>query len=596
MPTRAKMRGNDPRAPEFTGARGDFGEDGNAMIVIEPNGVGPGLEIGFLSVAGRRAVNEDYAGIALGETAGAATRGVVVALADGMGGAAAGAVAAELAVRSFLEGYYQLPETLGPERAAARALDAANAWVHAQGRVDPRLTAMAATFAALILRGRQAYFLRAGDIRLYRLREGRLRRIGADHYEPAVIGGVVLRAVGLESSIAADCDVLDLAEGDRYLLCSDGLHRTLSDVRIAPLLAKADAQTAAQRLIEAAVAFGRDNASAVVLDVMALPVLDLHYLERVIGPLPIGDPPRSGDTVDGYLLGSVLYSGHYSRLFVAHPADQPQGDPVIVKFPLPRAEHDENIRRSFLRETWISGRVKSQYLIDYLPPEPGRQTRLYAVSPYYDGETLETRLQRSPVGLHEGIEIAGRLAKAIDTLNRREIFHRDVKPENVMLLRDGGLRLLDLGFSAMPGVLDPAPAEVPGTPAYMAPELFAGGSGDARSDVFAFGVTLYRMLSGGKSPYGLRQSVPLHRHRPDLPAYLSRVLEKGMARDPDERYQDVLELLYELEYAGRTGAPAGVARRRSLYERNPLLFWQVTAWTAIAVAFGLLVALAKPWT
>lgn len=566
------------------------------MIVIEPNGVGPGLEIGLVSIAGKRPVNEDYAGIALGEPSGAATRGTVVALADGMGGAVAGAVAAELSVRAFLEGYYQLPETLGPERAAARALDAANSWLHAQGQVDPQLKAFAATFAAFIVRGREAYFLRAGDIRLYRLRQGQLEQVGADHYEPAMVGGVVLRAVGLARAIAADWDVLDLREADRYLLCSDGLHRAISSARLIELLSEADSQVAAQRLAEVGAAAGHDNVSAFVIDVLSLPVIDRHYLERVIGALPIRDVPRVGDRVDGYMLESVLYAGFYSRLFVARPAGQPQGDVVIVKFPLPRAEHDENIRRSFLRETWISSRVKNQYLIEYLLPAPGRQTRLYAVSPYYDGETLEVRLQRKSIGLRGGLGIADRLAKAIDSLNRREIYHRDIKPENVLLLRDGGLRLLDLGFSTLPGVLDPAPPEVPGTPAYMAPELFAGACGDARSDVYAYSVTLYRMFSGGKSPYGLRRSVPLHHYRPDLPIYLNRVLEKGMAPDPGQRYQDVLEMFYELEYAGRAGIRGERASRKSLYERNPLLFWKVAAWVSIGVAAALAIALAKPWS
>lgn len=110
----------------------------------------------------------------------------------------------------------------------------------------------------------------------------------------------------------------------------------------------------------------------------------------------------------------------------------------------------------------------------------------------------------------------------------------------------------------------------------MAPELMKGAPGDACSEVFAFGVTLYRTFSAGPLPYGFNGRVPLHAHRPDLPEWLDVVLEKALQTDPKRRYQDVLEVCADLQRFA--AAPDEVKpRRQRLIERNPLAFWQAVS-------------------
>jgi len=275
-----------------------------------------------------------------------------------------------------------------------------------------------------------------------------------------------------------------------------------------------------------------------------------------------------------------------------------EGRKVVVKFPHPRVTAEAVYRRAFVREAWVGLQVRSPYVCEVIELAAERPTRLYSVMPHYPGETLEARLLRAPpVGLEEGVRIGILLGKAVYALNRRDIVHRDIKPENVLLTADGGLRLLDLGVARLPG-LERAPDEaIPGTPSYMAPELFGGAAGDTQSDVYALGVTLFRLFSV-HYPFGeveafstprFTKRASLLRHRPDLPAWLDGLLARATAIDPAHRFGDGMELAIELEQ-NLAHAPRIVARRQSLYERNPLRFWKIVS---LLLIVALVVSLAR---
>src|SRR5579871_7049162 len=143
----------------------------------------PGVKasVGFASETGPRERNEDFAGAVFGWELPQPRGDVVAAIADGIGGAKGGRVAAEMAVRGFLDGFCDLPETMEVRRAAARVLTSLNAWIFAQGRRDAKLAGMGCTFTALVLRGRVAHFVHLGDTRAYRLRGDRLACLTTDH-------------------------------------------------------------------------------------------------------------------------------------------------------------------------------------------------------------------------------------------------------------------------------------------------------------------------------------------------------------------------------------------------------------------------------
>jgi serine/threonine protein phosphatase PrpC len=556
-------------------------------------------EIGFATESGRRPDNQDFVAARTGRPRVDSRQDVVAAVADGVGGHAGGREAAELTVRAFLDGYFALPGSLGVRQAAARALDAINSWIVAQGRVDALRAGMATTFTALILAGRAGHCVHVGDSRLYRFRENALEQVSEDH----VMGrgdfkNQLRRAVGLEAPLRLDHASFSLRPHERYLLCSDGVHGALGDARLHDILARRAApQQTAQDLVAAALDAGSaDNCTALVVDILDTPPAEAGELRDFFHDLPILPPPAPGVIVDDYRLDALIAEGRYSRLIRAE--DLRTGAPVVIKFPQPRVAEDRTYRRAFVNEAFVASRVRSPWIGEVIEQPPERQSRLYSVMPFYDGETLEQRLNREPrVSYDEGAQLATRMARAVAALHRAGIIHRDIKPDNVLLLKDGGLRLIDLGVARLPQLEDFPPEDIPGTASYMAPELFAGAAGDQLSDLFALGVTVYRMFARAY-PYGEiepfskpRFGAPasLAARRPDLPAWLEGAVGRAIAVDPKERYADVLEFAFEIENGARIGRPT-TPKKTALYQRNPLLFWQALC---AALALALILVLAR---
>jgi serine/threonine protein phosphatase PrpC len=556
------------------------------------------VQAGIATEQGMRDRNEDFAACLL---PGMGQTRLLAAVADGVGGAKGGRVAAETAVRMFLDAQDELSSLRGVKANAVTALNAINRWLHTQGAADPALLGMACTFTALILRGRRMHVVHVGDSRLYRLRDGALIRLTTDHVPPrSAIPNMLTRALGAEPDIRIDYESEAARAHDRYLLCTDGVHGGLSDRAIRDELDRRDApEEAARKLVGTALqARIGDNATALVVDVVELPDADQFDLRAVVDSAPIIAAPRSGASIDGYTLGRTLTDGRYSRVFRA--TRDSDGCEVIVKFPKPATGAEAVLRLAFLREAWIAARLNSPWIAEVLETPAESRSALYTVMPFYEGETLEQRLLRRPrVSRTEGIAIATKLAKAVAALHRAGVIHRDIKPENVILQPGCGLKLIDLGVARLPNIEDFPASTVPGTPSYMAPELIDGQPGDEKSDIFALGVTLFRMFTGAY-PYGEVEAFSHPRFnrppasaaalRPDLPSWLDQVLLRLIAVRPADRFDDVLECIFALEHGALHAAP-GLPRRRSLIERDPLRFWQTVS--AVLALLVLLLALRR---
>lgn len=168
-------------------------------------------------------------------------------------------------------------------------------------------------------------------------------------------------------------------------------------------------------------------------------------------------------------------------------------------------------------------------------------------------------------------------------LHRLNIVHRDIKPANIHIGSDQRLRILDLGVALNTTVSMPETMENPGTPSFMAPELFIDKGADIATDVYAAGVTLYYLLTR-KYPYGeiepfqmprFGEPVRPTRYRPEIPSWLENVVLKAVARDVDKRFETADEMLHALEY----GELKPITMPRTpLIARARLIKWQ---WLAI---------------
>jgi serine/threonine protein kinase len=410
---------------------------------------------------------------------------------------------------------------------------------------------------------------------------------------------ILTRALGVEGEVRLDYSTQPVALHDRFLLCSDGVHGSLTDQSIADILRERSApEDTAGALVAAALQSGStDNCTALVLDVVALPTAGSADIRAAILHLPVIPTPLRGETIDGFVLKALISEGRYSRLFAAE--DEVEGGNVALKFPKPQLASVDAYRASFVREAWVGARMHNPWVGRVIELPPGRQTCLYTVMPLYQGELLETRLSRSPaLGLEEGRNIAVKLARAVAALHRAGIIHRDIKPDNVILEGGGSLKLIDLGVVRIPGLENFPPDEIPGTQAYMAPEMFEGETGNEATDIYALGVTMFRAFTG-EYPYGNLDAVSPSRRknrprdfsalRPDLPAWLQAALARAIAVDPAKRFHDMTEFAFEVE-AGPARAPTEIPRPRTLYERAPLQVWQgLAALLALALLVSLLV-------
>ncbi len=539
------------------------------------------VRLGHASLTGPRARNEDFVGAVTPEGAELDNKGLLAALADGVGGHADGREAAEFTVRSLLCDYYATPDTWAVPKALDKVIAAANRWLVSQSAKRGEAAGMATTLTAVVLRGRRWISAHVGDSRLYLLRDGELKRLTDDHvWEHPELSTVLSRAVGLDRHLAVDYAEGELAAGDRFLLCCDGVWGTLSEARMQAALEKHDdPQEAAFALADSAVDSGsQDNCSALVLQVDVLPRDTLRDALSRIRELPLPPVMKPGQQIDELTVEDVLHESRITMLYRVRAGD---GSLAVLKTLRPDADAQDTA--ALAHEEWLARRVTDAAFPQVL--DWPQRSHLYYLMSWHEGETLAQRLVRGHrFTAVEVADLGQRLMKALGALHRLAIIHRDVKPANLHQGHDGRLRLLDLGVAAADGH-DELFNEInnPGTPSYMAPELFADGRANEASDLYAAGVTLYELLTR-KYPYGevepfqrprFGDPVPCTRYRPDTPEWLESVLLKACAREPAQRFETAEEFLLALERGAHR--PLQVPRRRPLAQRDPQLALKLLA-------------------
>lgn len=250
-----------------------------------------------------------------------------------------------------------------------------------------------------------------------------------------------------------------------------------------------------------------------------------------------------------------------ATVYKALPAQTLEEDGRVAIKVIHRAfAQDEDYQRRFRREFEIMQRLEHPGLVRVL--ESGDLNGLlYIAMEYVEGENLRDLLdRRGQVDLVTFVKLAGQMLEAVQAAHEAGVTHRDLKPENLMVGQQG-IKVMDFGLATASGTARiTLSGDTVGTPRYLAPEQFTQGGGD-HSDQYSLGVVFYEMLTGvtpfqGENPMAvlllhLNEPPPRPRDlRADLPEALENILLQMLAKDPRERFRDLLEIKEKLDRLG----------------------------------------------
>jgi Tol biopolymer transport system component len=315
-----------------------------------------------------------------------------------------------------------------------------------------------------------------------------------------------------------------------------------------------------------------------------------------------------GVSLGPYEIVSAIGAGGMGEVYRAR--DTRLDRDVAVKVLPAHLSLNADLRQRFEREARAASSLNHPHIC--ILHDIGKHNGIdFLVMEYIEGETLAARLGKGPMPIDELLRTAIQIADALDQAHRQGLIHRDLKPGNIMLTREGA-KLLDFGLAksraaaetsgltAAPTAASPLTAEgtLVGTFQYMAPEQMEGSEADARSDIFAFGTVLYEMAAGksafeGKTQASLiaavleRKPEPLSKLQPLAPPALERLIGTCLEKDPDVRRQTMHDVLLELKWIAEAGSQAGVPVTVSVRRRTrERVAWAVAAILGIA-ALGL---------
>ncbi|HHI76714.1 MAG TPA: bifunctional protein-serine/threonine kinase/phosphatase [Gammaproteobacteria bacterium] len=542
------------------------------------------IDYALRTETGNKPENADAAGVMRPEGAALQNKGVVAAIADGMSSAEGGREAAEVCISGFINDYLSTPDSWTVKTSATKVLGAINRWLYAQGqkRYDTA-KGMVTTFTGLVIKSTTAHVFHVGDSRLYLYRDGELEQLTRDHRVwVAKDRDFLSRAMGVDVHVDVDYRSLAVEPGDIFLFTTDGGTGFLTDNRLRELLAEQgdNLQGAVNAIVEEALRQGSgDNVTCQALKVLTLPAQTEDDILQRINELPFPPPLSPGNRIDNYEILRELHASARSEVFLAR--DIESGEKVILKTPSPNFQDDPAYLEGFLHEEWVGRRIHNPHVARLLDT-PHRRF-LYNVAEYIEGQTLRQWIDDHPqTHINTAREYLTQIAEGLRAFHRLEMVHLDLKPDNILIDKEGVLKLIDFGSTRVAGTREIATTfdhdTVQGTVDYTAPECIDGEYSN-RSDIFSLGVIAYELLTG-RLPYGHSDRPrPAHKLRytsarqynDKLQPWVDGALRKAVHPNPQKRYEAMSEFLYDLshpnpQFSGEAAQP--------LVERNPLAFWK----------------------
>ena len=561
------------------------------------------IELSQYSDKGPKPENQDTVGARIpsdDQISTLATKGIAIAVADGVSSSSAARQASQSAVSGFLTDYYATPETWRTQQSAIRVIRSLNQYLWGQSQNSIRDEGYLTTFSALILKGDKCFTFHIGDTRIYRLRDNQLEQLTRDHTQKIDSKTTYLsRALGADISLEVDMQMEEMETGDLFVLSSDGIHDAIPAKIFKQLII--DHQDKPNKITELAPQLAleyntHDNISIQAVKILAVGTPSQNDAVTVLSKLPFPPLLEVGNKIDGMTVQKIIHESERSQVYLVKSAND---TPLVLKTPSVNYEDDPAYIERFVMESWIGSRVQNPHVARVITPPHARNT-LYYLTEHIAGPTLEKLIdERGPLPIPDAIELVEQIIKGVRALHRKDTLHQDLKPANIVIGSQGAT-IIDFGSCWVAGIQEMASPFVRdivlGTLDYSAPEYRCGGNIGQKSDQFSLAVILYEMLTKQR-PYGDAYNkpknlkgfqklhyIPARKHNPLVPLWLDNALEKALSIHPNARYAALSEWLIDLQ---RPNPNWTTPKEMPLIERDPVRVWQVLAVLGWALAFYL---------
>jgi len=407
----------------------------------------------------------------------------------------------------------------------------------------------------------------------------------------ASLSGTLNRALGAGSHIEIDITSTPLARHDTLMLSCDGVHHFVKAKQVQQLLVEHDnLEQASLAITQLAKKQGSpDNLTCLLIKIEQLPTQAFSQLvfnrkQQVIPPAL-----RIGSKLDHYEIIDTLQETSRSHVYLAKNNLVKETDTqqlVVIKAPSVTFSENEDYLTGFIREGWIGHKISHPAIMKIYDNMPNGRF-LYHACEYIEGQNLAAWSKDNPCAdLIKVRDITSQLVKALRVLQRHEIVHCDIKPDNFIIDSHGRIKLIDFGSSQIGSVdcaFDEGVRLGLGTLNYSAPELFYGQENSHKSELFSLAVLTYQLLTNrlpykelnqindAPKQYNLWRYKAVTTYRKDLPRYIDVVLAKALSADPNQRYEHYSEFISALN-----SSDVSIQTQSSLplIEREPVKFWQ----------------------
>jgi len=562
------------------------------------------VTIGQYSTKGNKEVNQDFHGISVPNEYLLKYKGIAIALADGISSSDVSDIASKISVNSFLEDYYCTSQTWSVKKSASRILTATNSWLYSQTKKSIHSSnkdkGYICTLSSIILKSTTAHIFHLGDSRIYRVRDKKIEQLSQDHrLWVSSDKSYLSRAMGMDSQLTIDYDSIPIEKNDIFILSTDGVYEYLEDNFLLDNLEKYenDYEKLAKFFVDTALKNGsNDNLTIQIVRIDNIPNKDIKDINKELENKPLPPMLEARKKFDGYTIIRNISSSPRSHVYLA--CDEETKENVILKIPSIELQEDKAYLERFLLEDWIAKKINNEHVVKSFL-QTRKKNFLYNVSEYIQGQTLTQWIKDNPKPKLENVRnIIEQIAKGLYAFHNLEMLHQDLRPENVLIDESDSVKIIDFGSTRVEGIADIDTVmqqhSLQGTALYSAPEYFLGYLGTNRSDIFSLGVITYQMLSG-KFPYGtniakcenarqqkkLKYTPLFEDENSKIPLWIDEALKKALAIDPNDRYSEITEFIYDLRNPNKKFLNK---TKPALIERNPLIFWQ-----SISLILGVIV-------